>query len=753
MDTRVSIKTSAAVRITRIRYRTKKVCIFFGHRVNLERCTSDPTDTLVVKVPAKLINPTNFDVGETWAVHGPANVIKRSVPGLKYPITDTQITAQDAQLLKPSGRLTIQWLVDNVTGIGPSRADKLWTKHSDRLNKVLDAGDHDAIASIVRDENTRNELFEKWAEYGVGDSLRYLQDRGVPLELGRKVLKFHGCEAEKKLTEDPYRLLSFNGEWNLVDKLARKKFAVTLDDPRRLSAALEEALYGGLKNGHTCQSFNDTYKAARALLAPSSQPQTAFEEALRLGKAEGQFVVSEQEELMLHASGTFIMERRVAEFIRNLLKARDHQWSLLPVDLDTLISEFEQAERQALELPTFELNSAQIMAVKTSFNQHFSIITGRAGVGKTTVLKALYKALDALNRPRFQMALSGRAAARMVEATHEPATTIAGFLANVTANQMGPSPVVVIDEASMLDLVTFYRLTNKLPPDTHLILVGDPYQLPPIGAGLVFHLLCEMPGIPVTELTVVKRQSSDSGIPQAAKSIRDGIWPELPKSTESDVVFIPCADGDIRETVMSLYEEDPENTQILCGVKRNGINGVYDINQECHSRYAAGRKSLLVLNEFTGELEQSGFKEGDLLLYTANDWARGLQNGSLGHLESVFDEPRQVNIGSEEQPNIQEAIALAEFDGTQQYIQASDIDYLELAYAITVHKSQGSQFERVIIPVRQSLVLDRTFVYTAVTRAKRQVILVGDENAARRAVEAPPRAFERQVGLRALLAA
>ncbi|MBK1710969.1 helicase HerA-like domain-containing protein, partial [Marichromatium gracile] len=176
------------------------------------------------------------------------------------------------------------------------------------------------------------------------------------------------------------------------------------------------------------------------------------------------------------------------------------QPQLFKVDVSDVISRFEEKERAHLGLPAFGLNQAQRDAVATSFSNRFSVITGGAGVGKTTVLKALYKALDTTGRPRFQMALSGRATARMIEATGEEARTIAGFLRKVGDKEMGLAPIIVIDEASMLDLVTFYRLVQKLPSESQIILVGDPYQLPPIGAGLILHVLCDMAAVPITEL-------------------------------------------------------------------------------------------------------------------------------------------------------------------------------------------------------------------------------------------------------------
>ncbi|WP_322615035.1 ATP-dependent RecD-like DNA helicase [Pseudomonas sp. BIC9C] len=140
-------------------------------------------------------------------------------------------------------------------------------------------------------------------------------------------------------------------------------------------------------------------------------------------------------------------------------------------------------------------------------------------------------------------------------------------------------------------------------------------------------------------------------------------------------------------------------------------------------------------------------------MYTANDWVRNLQNGSLGQIDEVFDKPQSVDLGDENKPRIAIALGMATFDGVQHYILDTDVDSIELAYSITVHKAQGSQFKRVIIPVRKSRILDRTFVYTAVTRAQVQVILVGDIDAVRDAIRLPPKAFSRQVGLKALLEA
>tara|TARA_R110001583_G_scaffold66746_3_gene191485 strand:+ start:7137 stop:9422 length:2286 start_codon:yes stop_codon:yes gene_type:complete len=759
MNAKAPVLINATLRIRRVRLRNKDLCVVFGHRVDPENRLNDRFKTLVASIPASICDPQAPQTGEIWQVYGIASRIMRAIPDSDLAIHDTQIEAQQAELLRPSGSQLVQWLADNIDGIGSVKAQRLYDQLGDALYDALDAEDHYALSPLIPLEQIRLALFAKWLESGDAQTMRFVQQKRIPLPLARKVIKFHGKQTIGKLSDDPYRLLSFTGSWKLVDWLAREQFNIDLEDTRRLSAALEEALYMGLHRGHTFQPLDDLYSTVRRLLTPLDQPKRAFCKALLAGQDAGQFILSGSDENpMLHATGTWLQEKSVALFINKLLSDPEQQQRLFEVDVDAVLDGFERDEQSVLGTPDFHLDCAQRRAVETSFNNRLSVITGGAGVGKTTVLKALYRLLDHLGRPRYQMALSGRATARMIEATGEKATTIASFLKNYHYSGREGDPVVIIDEASMLDLHTMYQLSRKLPLSTHLILVGDPYQLPPIGAGLILHLLCQLPSIPCSELTVVRRQASDSAIPAIAKSVRDGEWPELSQDAESEVCFIPCHESQIQRLIMNLYEQDREHTQILGAVKRNGSSGTQDINYSCHSTYAAQRKQLHVHNSDTGEIESTRFSEGDLLLYTANNWQRGLQNGSLGKLLSVYESPQQVVIsvkddyGNEHDKPIR-AIALAEFDGQQQYLTESDVDYLEHAYAITVHKAQGSQFERVIVPIRKSRVLDRTFLYTAITRAKQQVILLGDEAAARAAVEAPPNAFKRQVGLEAMLRA
>lgn len=740
-----------SVRITKIRSASGKGCIAFGHRMDIGRGINDRSRPVVIRVPNAIAKLSDVSVGAIFEVYGEVSTVLRT-HGV-FAVSEMTIDAQDIRLVRPSGAQVIQWLGDNVKGVGEVKATRLWDALGERLYEVLDHADHAAIELIIPTKDVRERLFNRWAEDGDAKTLRFVQNKRIPLDLARKAIRFHKKNTISALIGDPYRLLSFAGAWSDVDKIARESFDVSLDDPRRLTAALEESLYRASEKGHTCSSLSDLHTTVAQLIKPHSAPTSALSKALLAGSSVGQFVCKELAnlEVMLFAPGSWIMEKRCAQFVRDLIISPTLQPQLFPVNVNEVIARFEEGERVHLGLPAFGLNQAQRDAVATSFLKRFSIITGGAGVGKTTVLKALYKALDTTGRPRFQMALSGRATARMIEATGEEARTIAGFLGQVTEKDMGLAPIIVIDEASMLDLVTFYRLIQKLPSECQVILVGDPYQLPPIGAGLILHVLCTLGAVPTTELTEVKRQARDSAIPLASRQIRDGQWPAFSTYEGDDVVFLPCSDDQIIPTVIRLYEQDPRNTQILSATKSCRYAGVETINRVCHTMYADHSKQLLVENADTGEIEAAGLCVGDLVMYTANDWTRNLQNGSLGQLEEVFDQPRSVNIGDEDKPRIRTAVGIARFEGVKHFVLDTDIDSLELAYSITVHKAQGSQFKRVIVPVRKSRILDRTFIYTAATRAQVQVILVGDIEAVREAIKLPPKAFSRRVGLRSML--
>jgi len=369
------------------------------------------------------------------------------------------------------------------------------------------------------------------------------------------------------------------------------------------------------------------------------------------------------------------------------------------------------------------------------------LIIGGAGVGKTTVLKTLYQVYDAAGVNIYQMTLAGKAAKRMSEITKRPASTIASFLLRIGALNLSKAHVIVIDEASMLDVVTMFRLCESLPLNSRILLTGDSNQLMPVGPGLVLQELAKFKAIPHVELTVVKRYGGL--LSKVAYDTRSGIWPELPKYPNQIISFLPCEYRDITSLVVEEYHKEPSRSQILCS-RKVGPDGTSVINLDCQRRYTRKGKDLLRWNKEFGQYESTGFYLNDIVICTRNYWDLGIQNGSLGRLVSIDNElpkngQNQVNGG---------ILGVIEWDdGITRPVHEDHLSDIQLGYAITVHKAQGSQWPIVIIPLTSNRLLDRTLIYTAITRACTKVILIGDPEAARVAVEGLPKSNYRQTGL------
>ncbi len=737
------------LRVTSIRSQNPRGfggCIFSAKPIDDQGRVQDAAGYFVVKASNAALGGSRVEPGQWWKVAGEPSRRMLAVNG--YQVAETQIDASSAVLLRPSGEHIITFMADSPAfeGIGQVKARKLWEAFGEALYNHLDARNVAELAKVLTPDSAA-QVAAAWAQHGDSRTLQWLQAQGFDLALGRKVLQFFGTETVQRLKEDPYRLLSFCATWRQADALAQTHFGIAVDDPRRLQGAIEEACYRVFAAGHTSVLSSKLMDVLQGVLGAQTKTfrwRSLIPTALSQGLSNGCFVVGHHG---VQPLGAMVMEREVAQAVAYRLMATVPAL-LPPDDVDELLLAYENAEG-------IELNPQQWEAVHLAAAEPFVLITGGAGVGKTTVLKALFDVYDRAGIAVTQLALAGRAAKRMQEATGRPASTIANFLRSWKEGSFEERSVVVVDEASMVDIITMSRLCELLGPAPRLVLVGDPAQLMPVGPGLVLHALVQVPQVPVAQLTVVKRYGG--AIAAAAASIREGHWPELPADPEAAIGFIPCpvhpsasAENSIPETVLHLYRQDPANTQVLCA-RRNGADGTKGLNALCQSLLTADAKPVQVWDERHDAYARVGFHLGDPVLCTRNLWDRGLQNGSLGVVAQVDDEPRILTNEEGEETGL--ALAWVDWDdGVRRPIVEEMLDDLELGYAITVHKAQGSQWPRVIVPLTGHRLLDRTLVYTAVTRAQRQVLLVGDEFAAKAAVEGLPRAQTRQVSLDLLLA-
>ena len=651
-------------------------------------------------------------IGETWAIQGREE---------KHPRYGEQVVVRSSSLLRPSGRLLVRFLTKHPelrgTGVGVARASRLYEQFGTALVDVLDDAQIAKLAGILP-EDCAKKLIAAWQKVRHETAaLQWLSAYGFDGRLSDKLLAIYGDQLIAKLHDNPYRMLAF-ASWKATDN-AGLSLGVPLEDSRRQIAVVEQCLYRRLNDKHTLTEVSQLRTDIEGFFPRSGSP---FAENAIAAALKAHAIVVRPDGCQ--PIGVHLMERAIEGRFRSLLLTDERADKGLFDDLhmqesiERALAAFEMAAQQTL-------TAEQRRAVSMGVTKPLSVISGGAGVGKTTVLRALCFVLKQFAASVRLMALSGRAASNLREATGEAATTIEAFL-QASKTDRSPS-LVVIDESSMLDVPLMYRIVKALPARVRILLVGDPHQLPPIGFGLIFQRLCGAAATPKTELTQVFRQSDATGIPGVALSIRTGELPALRQfeGQHDGVAFVRSSRADLLSAVMdaSAALKGDSEVQILCATKSREA-GVAAINVAYHDILSVGRRTLW------------GFAEGEPLIFLENDYKRGLWNGSLGLLTSIGQTPEGVDVLN------------CTFEGEAHELTETDLPRVQLAHAITIHKAQGSQFSRVIVPVVGSRLLDRQLLYTALTRATRQVVFVGDQDAFAAAIKAVPRAQERMVGFR-----
>ncbi len=653
-------------------------------------------------------------VGETWSLTGEIR---------RHPRYGEQVHVEQASLIQPRGQLIIDFLSKHPAfdglGIGKAKAMRLWKNFGSDLYEILSQGDLEKLTYVLPEE-TAQRLVEAWRtvskEAGI---ISFLDAHGFEARLADKVRKIWRGDALTKLKENPYRMLAFAG-WEKVDQMARA-LGVTHDDPRRQVAAVEACLYKRLDTKHTLTPYEMLLDSLSNVMGMCSTGvacaavDRALDEHAIIATGDG-----------YQPLGAAVMEKTIMNYLHELLAgAPGPERNLFSRNLSEIIVEaIASFERDA----GLCLNAGQRRGVEMALHHPLSVLTGGAGTGKTTVLELVHRVAEQVTVPVLQMALSGRAAQHLREATGRSASTIAAFLLAAEQGSVNPEsePLVIIDESSMLDLPLMYSIVRALPARARLLLVGDPYQLPPIGFGLVFQVLIASPSIPKIELVEVHRQAGSSGIPQIARDIRHGIVPSLLPfaGLSAGVSFIEAGDGNVIDHILGVLTEWSEcsDTQVLSVTKR-GASGTRNINATLHAMTSTTKPKL----------EGWGFAEGDPIIYLVNDYRKELWNGSLGKIDSILNS------------NGRRAL-LCSLDGARHEISEEDFQRIDLAYAITIHKAQGSQFKRVIVPIVKTRLLDRTLIYTALTRGVEQVVFIGDHKLFEEAIIAPPQSHNRLVG-------
>ncbi|MQA74103.1 MAG: AAA family ATPase [Solirubrobacterales bacterium] len=615
-----------------------------------------------------------------------------------------QVRAEAGYVLDPDDAQSVRKYLTTIRHIGKHRARLLADRYPLGLFEAID-GDPEAVFRSLPGVGGRGarQAAESWRERrALRDLYLLLAPHGAGW-LARTLRERHGAAAAALVRQDPYRLTEEHGiGFATADAIARAH-GVPADAPGRLRAAALHVLGRAEARGHTYLPLTELRRAAASLVG---ELPLATLEGLH---ADGRIVLDGDRGAL---ASTWHAERRSGEALARLIAAGPAFRTRLPRHPDPGLSE------------------EQSRAVEAAFARRLSLVTGGPGTGKTTLVRSIVALAARAKRDVALCAPTGRAARRLEEATGHAATTIHRLVEWLPGE--GPArgaahplecDLLVVDESSMLSLGVATMLLDAVGDRTHVVLIGDADQLPPVGAGKPFADLIESGRAPHARLTHVFRQAARSLIVQAAHAINRGEPPSTRPGEDGlrDFFFLPVeAASDAADLVVELaskrlarhYGVDPiRELQVLAPIYAGPL-GVDSLN---------GRLRAL-LNADGNECLEGAVREGDKLIQTRNDYETGLMNGQI-----------VIAVGEDGEG---EKLVVEADDGRTVAIAAERARWLRPAYAISVHKSQGCEMPVVVVPVHAShgALLSRNLLYTAVTRAKRVCVVVGQRHALRRAV-------------------
>ena len=661
-----------------------------------------------------------------------------------------QFRAEQTIPVAPQTRLGIVSYLSSgiVKGIGPRTAEKIVDHLGDETIAILDAEPHRIFEVSSLKYKLAKNLAEIWAKNRVmRNMLIYLQGLGISAKIAQRIWNEYQEQTQQIIENNPYQLAEdvFLIGFRKADQIAQN-MGLALDDKHRLRAGLHYALNEMSREGHTYSPREQLLETAAELLnvEDKSALAAALEEQIGAKKLVG-------DKLPDTAAGELVPVVYLPRYHRaetetsKLLRTIAGSSSLIIGDQRKRNWERYLAQLRASNNVT--LSQQQQSAVQAALTSKVSVLTGGPGTGKTTTLQML---INALLESDYQFRLAsptGRAAKRLAEATGVAASTIhrlLGFSADEGGfehNESNPLPVdmVVVDEASMLDLQLFYSLLRALQPAAHLLLVGDVDQLPSVGAGNVLRDVIDSGIASVTRLDQIFRQDDRSQIVSNAHRINQGQAP-LTDNTSEDFFFFKVSDPEaVAEMVVEIVKTkvperwgyDPmREIQVIAPMYRGGA-GVNNLNERLQSELNGdGRQA-----EF--KMGARLFRVGDKVMQTRNNYDKEVFNGDIGFIDSIDESDNSLEVV---------------MDGGYVVYDFSEVGDLMHAYCISTHRSQGSEYPVVVMPVltQHFMMLQRNLIYTAITRAKQLVILVGTRKALHIAVN-NNKVAERYSGLLARL--
>ena len=595
-----------------------------------------------------------------------------------------------------------------VKGIGPKFAKLIVSHFGLETFEVIDT-EIDRLLDVPGIGKGRvAKIKESWEKQkDVKDIMVFLQGHGVSSTYAAKIYKQYGKDSIEKVQDNPYCLaddiwgIGFKTADGIAEKLGYEK-----NDLKRCRSGILYTLSKLSEDGHVYSEREQLIKSAKELLQADEE---------HIVQAIDQMI--EAEDLILDDEAIFLppfyyAEVGVANKIKRLLE--DSSGTLFDGTLN-----IEEIVKQT----SIQYDDIQIAAIGQAVKSKFMVLTGGPGTGKTTTTLGIIAALESLGQSILLAAPTGRAAKRMSEATGKEAKTIHRLLEYNPAEGYGRNEenplqggVLIVDESSMIDVILMNSLMKAVPSHMKVILVGDIDQLPSVGAGNVLRDIIDSDVVPVVRLTRIFRQAQSSRIITNAHKINQGVFPDISNGKDADFFFIKQEDPElaakeivniVKNRIPKAYHYSTNDIQVLAPMQRSvvGATNLNIILQEA-------------INPEGDSLSRGGFKyrKGDRIMQIRNNYDKEVFNGDIGYVKEV---------------NLEERTLTAIYEGRSVEYEDSELDELTLAYATTIHKSQGSEYPVVVIPLLMThfVMLQRNLIYTGITRAKKICIIVGTTKA------------------------
>lgn len=622
----------------------------------------------------------------------------------------SQFVAQTWEEMMPATLYGIEKYLGSglVKGIGPKFAQLIVSRFGLDTIEIIET-DIKRLYEVPGIGQKRVEkIAESWEKQkDIKNVMLFLQGYGVSTAYAAKIYRQYGKESIDTVKTNPYKLA--DDIWGIGFKTAdtiASKMGYEKNDLRRLKSGVTYTLSHMAEEGNVYAEEEQLVKSAIELLDADEAPvRQAISEMLQ------------SEDLIADAEAIYMPPFYYAEVgtANRLNKLLD----CVEGNLFNIIPDISVISKQT----GVEYDEVQAEAIREAVSSKVMVLTGGPGTGKTTTTQGIIAALRAMGLRILLAAPTGRAAKRMSEATGMEAKTIHRLLEynpkdGYKRNDDNPleGDALIVDECSMIDLLLMNNLMKAIPAGMRLVLVGDIDQLPSVGAGNVLRDIIDSNIIPVIRLTRIFRQAQESRIVMSAHAINKGVFPDTSNGKNTDFFFIQQEDPEqavdtivklVKERLPNAYKRPTSDIQVLTPMQR-GVVGAANLNMALQN----------VLNPGQVSLNRSGysFRQGDRVMQLSNNYDKEVFNGDLGYIERVDMEDRTLFVC---------------FDGRTVEYDVSELDELTLAYATTIHKSQGSEYPIVVMPVLMThyVMLQRNLIYTGITRAKKICVLVGTKKA------------------------